>query len=78
MNLGFLWHDGSIDHLSRAADELYVAAFLAGFDKTGRFKATLDLAERSGLKPPQPLPRWYGLEAVGLLVAFRSAVHSLL
>jgi hypothetical protein len=29
-----------------------MATFLAGFDRAGGLKTALDLAERSGLKPP--------------------------
>ena len=76
-DLGFPWHNGGIDDLTRAPHELDMAALLAGFDKAGRFKTALDLAERLGLKPPQPRPRSSGPEAAVLLAAVRSAVQSL-
>ena len=43
----FLWHDSSIDDLTRASNKLDVATVLAGFDKSGCFEATLDFAKKA-------------------------------
>src|ERR1017187_10890612 len=47
------------------------------FDEAGRLKPALDLAERLGLKRPQPRPRSSGHRAAWLLAAARSAVPAL-
>ncbi len=44
----FPWHDGSVDGLARAAHKFDVAALLAGFNETNRFKPSLDLANKDG------------------------------
>ena len=56
-NIVFLWHDSGVGEITGSADEFDVAALLAHFDETGRFKPSLDLAERQGPKSPEPRPR---------------------
>ena len=70
-----LWHDGGVDEIALAANELDMTAFLTSFDETCGFKAALDLA---GLKPPQPRPRLCGPLADVKLGAARSAAPKLL
>ena len=58
-NLAFSWHNRDVDVRTYAADELDVAASLAGLAKSDGLEAALDFAEWERLKPPQPRPRWY-------------------
>src|ERR1039457_4017678 len=64
-------------NVPRASHKFDVAALLIGFDEAGRLKPALDLAERLGLKRPQPRPRSSGHRAAWLLAAARSAVPAL-
>ncbi len=49
-------HNGGVHDLARPPCEFDVAALLAGFNETNRFKPSLDFTEGLGLKPPQPQP----------------------
>src|SRR5579883_2779180 len=52
-HLVFSRHDRCICALTQRSRELHMASLLADFDKTGGFKAALDLAKTERIKPPQ-------------------------
>lgn len=54
----FSRHDRCICTLAQGSRKLHMASLLADFDKSGGFKATLDLAKAERLKPPQLPPQY--------------------
>jgi hypothetical protein len=50
-------NDCGIHYPAKSSDEFDVAAFLTGFNKTGRLEPTFNLPEGLRLKPRQPQPR---------------------
>jgi hypothetical protein len=72
-DFGLLWNDDGIDNTAGGSNELDVTTLLARFNEADRLKATLDLAKRLRLKPPQPRPRLCALVGRASRAAAQSA-----
>src|SRR5262249_44475457 len=70
--LVFFRDDHRVDDRAGTPHKLDVAAFLAGFRKTGGLQSALDLPEGQGTKPPQPRPQSCGSPALAWPAAARN------